>query len=180
MPRGGPRPGAGAPKGNLNALKHGLRSHSSSSSPRSSPAPRPCEPSFSASPASRPASAPLCRRRRPLPSPSPPGSATPVPWNAASPGAAPCPPRPSPIGPPADSRDTSRTKQSNRASSVTATNRPNSEVKRETIKRLARQPRSDVQWFRGSASARGSRAATGGSDGNGACGSVWYQYAVDE
>lgn len=26
MPRGGPRPGAGAPKGNLNALKHGLRS----------------------------------------------------------------------------------------------------------------------------------------------------------
>jgi len=27
MPRGGKRPGAGAPKGNLNALKHGLRSH---------------------------------------------------------------------------------------------------------------------------------------------------------
>ena len=26
MPRGGPRPGAGAPKGNLNALKHGLHS----------------------------------------------------------------------------------------------------------------------------------------------------------
>ncbi len=26
MPRGGRRPGAGAPKGNLNALKHGLRS----------------------------------------------------------------------------------------------------------------------------------------------------------
>ena len=26
MPRGGKRPGAGAPKGNLNALKHGLRS----------------------------------------------------------------------------------------------------------------------------------------------------------
>ena len=26
MPRGGPRPGAGAPKGNLNALKHGKMS----------------------------------------------------------------------------------------------------------------------------------------------------------
>jgi len=26
MPRGGKRPGAGAPRGNLNALKHGLRS----------------------------------------------------------------------------------------------------------------------------------------------------------
>ena len=26
MPRGGKRPGAGAPKGNMNALKHGLRS----------------------------------------------------------------------------------------------------------------------------------------------------------
>jgi hypothetical protein len=26
MPRGGKRPGAGAPKGNLNALKHGERS----------------------------------------------------------------------------------------------------------------------------------------------------------
>ncbi len=26
MPRGGRRPGAGAPKGNLNALRHGLRS----------------------------------------------------------------------------------------------------------------------------------------------------------
>ena len=26
MPRGGPRPGAGAPKGNLNALKHGKTS----------------------------------------------------------------------------------------------------------------------------------------------------------
>ncbi|MGB6836100.1 MAG: hypothetical protein WBF66_00165 [Dehalococcoidia bacterium] len=26
MPRGGPRPGAGAPRGNLNALKHGLHS----------------------------------------------------------------------------------------------------------------------------------------------------------
>ena len=26
MPRGGPRPGAGAPKGNLNALKHGKAS----------------------------------------------------------------------------------------------------------------------------------------------------------